>query len=101
MVMSALHLKADMCGAVAHVWFGPQTDNHIVYSITSRRSAGKAWLPNITTAQVHPHRIISRSMTGNLSNKIIQKGLAFRRDPSATVFASGALLLLRDPAPPA
>ncbi len=35
------------------------------------------------------------------SNKIIQKGLAFRCDRSATVLASGVLLALRDPAPPA
>jgi hypothetical protein len=39
--------------------------------------------------------------SNKLSNKIIQKGLAFRCDRSATVLASGALLLLRDRAPPA
>jgi hypothetical protein len=26
MVMSALHLKADMCGAIPHVCFGPEAD---------------------------------------------------------------------------
>jgi hypothetical protein len=26
MVMSALHLKADMCGALSHVFFGPEAD---------------------------------------------------------------------------
>jgi len=26
MVMSALHPKADMCGALAHVCFGPEAD---------------------------------------------------------------------------
>jgi hypothetical protein len=35
MVMSALHLKADMCSAVAHVGFGPKADiglslNHLI-----------------------------------------------------------------------
>jgi hypothetical protein len=45
-------------------------------------------------------QIILRSITGDLSNKIIQKGLAFRCDRSATVGASGAPLALRDPAPP-
>src|SRR4030095_11137403 len=49
----------------------------------------------------HPRQIIPLSITGNLSNKIIKKGLAFRSDRSATVLASGALLPLRDPAPPA
>src|SRR5262245_63623572 len=53
------------------------------------------------TAASLADRIIPRSITGNLSNKIIQKGLAFRCDRSATVLASGALLPLRDLAPPA
>jgi hypothetical protein len=29
MVMSALHLKADMCGALSHVCFGPKADTAI------------------------------------------------------------------------
>ena len=34
MVKSALHLKADMCGANRHVCFGPEADI-VSYSITS------------------------------------------------------------------
>src|SRR5512147_3270511 len=30
MVMSALHLKADMCGALSHVCFGPIADMHLI-----------------------------------------------------------------------
>ena len=45
--------------------------SHRLFDHFSAPSAGKAWLPNITTAQAHPHRIISRSIAGNLSNKII------------------------------
>ena len=40
--------------------------------------------------RAHPRRIIPRSITGNLSNNIIQKGLAFRCDRSASALASGA-----------
>jgi hypothetical protein len=29
MVMSALHLKADMCGANGHVRYGPEADLYI------------------------------------------------------------------------
>src|SRR5262245_58522894 len=35
MEMSALHLKVDMCSAVAHVCFGPIADIMANYSITS------------------------------------------------------------------
>jgi hypothetical protein len=99
--MSALHPIATLIAFFSMSGLDHKRTSHRLFDHLSARSAGKAWLPNITTAQAHPHRIISRSITGNLSNKIIQKGLAFRCDRSATVFASGALLLLRDPAPPA
>jgi len=36
-----------------------------------------------------------------MSNKIIQKGLAFRFEPSGTVTAREAMTRLWDPAPPA
>src|SRR4029450_12201107 len=51
-VMSALPPKADTCSALAYVCLGPKADIDSVHSITSSaRIAGKAWLPNIATAQ--------------------------------------------------
>ena len=41
------------------------------------------------------------SSAPKLSNKIMQKGLAFSRDWSGTVVNSGRVRALRDPAPPA
>ena len=42
-----------------------------------------------------------RAPTAELSNNIIQKGLAFRFDWSGSVHASGRALRPRNPAPPA
>ena len=36
MVMSALHLKADMCGALGHVCYGPIADIAVVSSCEAR-----------------------------------------------------------------
>src|SRR5262245_41611139 len=64
-------------------------------------------LPPLATAKAttsgapHLHWIIPRSIMGNPSNNIIQKGLAFRFDRSATGLASWRALTLRDLAPPA
>jgi hypothetical protein len=63
-----------------------------LYGGRTRSTLAKHGFRTSQQLKAHPHRIISRSITGNLSNKIIQKGLAFRCDRSATVFASGALL---------
>src|SRR5262245_1585493 len=64
-------------------------------------------LPPLATAKAttsgapHLYWIIPRSIMGNLSNNVIQKGLAFRCDRSATGLASWRALTLRDLAPPA
>ena len=56
--------------------------------------------PNVTIAR-RLVAIISRSNFTELSNNIIQKGLAFRFDWSGSVHASGRALRPRNPAPPA
>jgi hypothetical protein len=55
----------------------------------------------LTRPALESASIILRSNTGELSNNIIQKGLAFGRDWSGTVANSERVKTLRDPAPPA
>jgi hypothetical protein len=73
-VMSAVPPIATLIAFFGMSGLDHKRTSHRLFDHSSARSAGKAWLPNITTAQAHPHRIISRSIRGNLSNKIIQKG---------------------------
>jgi hypothetical protein len=59
-VMSALPLKADMCGALAHVCFGPKANigSYLMHSAASRRRGGSnLWVrrrPIILRCRVEP-----------------------------------------------
>jgi hypothetical protein len=67
----------------------------------SRDTCRSRKLYPLTRPALESASIILRSNTGELSNNIIQKELAFGRDWSGTVANSERVRTLRDPAPPA
>ena len=46
MVMSALHPKADMCGANRHVCFGPKADIQGLLELLNSEEHSSAWQDN-------------------------------------------------------